>query len=1072
MNASAICPKCGKKVPSDAPLGHCPGCVLGLLGEGLFREPGQEIELLSDTGNYLKSPVFGDYELLEEIARGGMGVIYKARQKSLNRFVAIKMILAGQFATKQFVQRFRAEAGAAAALQHPNIVAIHDIGLVHDQHYFSMDYVEGQNLAELVGNHPLPPKKAAHYVKLIAEAIHYAHTQSILHRDLKPSNILIDSASDQPRITDFGLAKRMDGGSSLTLTGQVLGSPHFMPPEQASSERGKVGRHSDVYALGGILFYLLTGRAPFQGETLESTLHLVLNTEPVSPRLLNSMVPRDLETICLKCLEKDPAKRYPTAQAMAEELESFLNDESILARPVSPLQKTWRWCQRKPLVAALSMLVILLLFAVAIGSPIAAFRINHARQQALASADELRRNLYVADLKNASQSIQNHQIGQAKELLGQYASDDAAGLRTIEWSFLWQQCQPNYDISYSADNAEITCAVLSSSGGLLAAGGKDGTIRVWDLETRNLVKTLSGFDSFIDLKSLAFSPDGTVLAGKGGRNLRAWKVGLWTELGPAIPVEPNWNVNNAVAFSKDGKLLATRVPGGVGLMDGQNWQTNFFLLEDRNRYRDTASLGTVLAFSPDGRFLMLSDWHELIVRQSQAPYTPLKVLRREPLNEDMRIVAIAFSEKYFAVGYRDGVVALFDSADCHQITSFQAQQQGFLYDVALSPDGKLLAACGEEDVIKVWQVEDLLRIEQGLVAPPSSLLRGHSRKVNSLAFTGTLTLLSSGADGTIKLWKVRNTRSEASLNGSVLPLWFSGNGQQMLGSDTNSQIHLWDVVKGMDLGQVGPPLDSTQEKATTISPDGELVVVIPISGGLMQLRDLRTGQTFRKFELQGETFLGAIFALKRAERRLAFATSNDDGITYWIWDLGGQKQPIPVASGARLSLRPAFALSQDGDLLAFAKTENNIQLSDLPRATFRLLPAPGGRWDSLTISGDGTSLAAGGWGNYMVRIWEIKSGRELTPLTLPDEGSPAIEFSPDGKSLVTCSFEGVVRFWNVALRKETVAVPNYNPMKFFLLFSPDGSTLALPSPKQSAGLVSVWRTASPGLFKNLNSQSR
>src|SRR5204863_7868931 len=202
---------------------------------------------------------FGEYELLEEIARGGMGVVYRARQLSLGRIVALKMILAGPFATQQIIQRFRGEVTAAALLQHPNIVAIHDVGIHDGQHYFSMDYVEGEDLSQLVGNRPLPPAKAARYVNVISEAIHYAHQQGILHRDLKPSNVLVD-ASDQPRITDFGLAKRLEGDASITATGQMLGSPDLMPPEQASSQRGKVGRPSDVYGLGAILYHLLTAR--------------------------------------------------------------------------------------------------------------------------------------------------------------------------------------------------------------------------------------------------------------------------------------------------------------------------------------------------------------------------------------------------------------------------------------------------------------------------------------------------------------------------------------------------------------------------------------------------------------------------------------------------------------------------------------------------------------------------------------------------------------------------------------------------------------------------------------------
>ena len=247
------CSECGAALAALENGGLCQQCLLTLALDATVSQlptqinpDAQSTPAASELGRDSMHR-FGDYELLEEIARGGMGVVYKARQKNLNRLVAVKMILAGQFATKQIAQRFKSEAGAAAILQHPNIVAVHEVGVHEGQHFFSMDYVEGRNLAQLVGTRPLPLKHAARYVKLIAEAIHYAHQQGILHRDLKPSNVLIDTATDQPRVTDFGLAKRLDSESSLTVTGQVLGSPNFMPPEQARGSRSKVGRPSDVY---------------------------------------------------------------------------------------------------------------------------------------------------------------------------------------------------------------------------------------------------------------------------------------------------------------------------------------------------------------------------------------------------------------------------------------------------------------------------------------------------------------------------------------------------------------------------------------------------------------------------------------------------------------------------------------------------------------------------------------------------------------------------------------------------------------------------------------------------------
>jgi outer membrane protein assembly factor BamB/tRNA A-37 threonylcarbamoyl transferase component Bud32 len=289
---------------------------------------------------------FGDYELLEEIARGGMGVVYKARQISLNRIVALKMILSGQLASDADVERFYREAQTAASLQHPNIVAIHEVGQQDGQHYFSMDYVEGRSLAEIVRAHPLPPAQAARYVQAIALAIHYAHQQGTLHRDLKPANVLIDQA-DQPRVTDFGLAKRFDRDAGLTASGAVVGTPSYMPPEQAAGKRAKLSPASDVYSLGAILYELVTGRPPFQAANPVDTLLQVLEAEPAAPRLLNPGISRDLETIILKCLAKEPARRYGTAQELADDLSAFQEGRPIKARRPPAIERLVRWVRKQ-----------------------------------------------------------------------------------------------------------------------------------------------------------------------------------------------------------------------------------------------------------------------------------------------------------------------------------------------------------------------------------------------------------------------------------------------------------------------------------------------------------------------------------------------------------------------------------------------------------------------------------------------------------------------------------------------------------------------------------------------------
>ncbi|HIE98760.1 MAG TPA: serine/threonine protein kinase [Fuerstia sp.] len=366
MAETQQCPRCAAELPREAPAGLCPRCLLSAGLPDSASDPIAVAETITVSTGDLDVPstgtriqYFGDYEIIDEIARGGMGVVYRARQVTLNRTVAVKMILTGQLASREEVQRFFTEAEAAASLQHPNIVTIHEVGEHEGQQYFSMEYVDGSSLAELVRQHPLGAVKAAEYVKTIAEAIHYAHEQGTLHRDLKPSNILIDE-SDQPQITDFGLAAKIEGDSELTASGTILGTPAYMPPEQAGARRALIGPASDVYSLGAVLYELLTGRPPFQAATPLDTLVQVLEQEPVSPKLLNAGIPDDLATICLKCLEKRPDGRYQTAEQLAEDLDRFLNQEPILARPASSLRKLWSFTKRRPwAVTAVASLIVM-----------------------------------------------------------------------------------------------------------------------------------------------------------------------------------------------------------------------------------------------------------------------------------------------------------------------------------------------------------------------------------------------------------------------------------------------------------------------------------------------------------------------------------------------------------------------------------------------------------------------------------------------------------------------------------------------------------------------------------------
>ncbi|MEO8496273.1 MAG: serine/threonine-protein kinase, partial [Planctomycetota bacterium] len=335
--------------------------------------------------------IFGDYEILETIAKGGMGVVYKARQRKLNRIVALKMILAGQFADQEDIDRFYVEAEAAAQLRHPNIVGIFEVGECDGQHYFSMEYIEGQSLGDLVREHPLTPRAAAQFVKTISEAMYYAHQKGVLHRDLKPSNVLVDN-DNEPLITDFGLAKRTEEQSVRTMAGSILGTPSYMPPEQAAGKLDLISERSDVYSIGAILYELTTGKPPFGAANPWETIKQVINNEPVSPRLLNNSVPADLETICLKCLQKDRARRYNTAQDLADELQRFLSGEPILARPIGVVERSVRWCYRNPWPTAALGVLLLGIMGTTVGlvqARVAQHQAELSRNQLLAAINEL-----------------------------------------------------------------------------------------------------------------------------------------------------------------------------------------------------------------------------------------------------------------------------------------------------------------------------------------------------------------------------------------------------------------------------------------------------------------------------------------------------------------------------------------------------------------------------------------------------------------------------------------------------------------------------------------------------------
>jgi WD40 repeat protein/tetratricopeptide (TPR) repeat protein/predicted Ser/Thr protein kinase len=938
---------------------------------------------------------FGDYELQEEIARGGMGVVYRARQVSLNRTVAVKMILAGQLAGRAEVQRFRGEAEAAANLNHPNIVAIHEIGQQDGQHFFSMDYVEGQNLAEFVGQKPLPPKQAAKQLKTIAEAIHYAHEHGILHRDLKPSNILIDQ-SGQPRVTDFGLAKQMKGDSDLTLSGQVLGSPNFMPPEQAAGKRGQLGPHSDVYALGAILFYMLTARPPFAAESMTETLQLVVNTDPPSPRLLNPAVPRDLETICLKCLEKEPHRRYGAAYQLAEELARFIADRPILARPAGRPEKAWRWCRRNPVVASFAAATLILLLAVAIGSPIAAFRINREKKSAQSSAAESRARLVHQYVANGTRLVdEGDLLGAlpwfAQALKEEQDNPERAEIHRLRLESTLQQCPKLVQMWFHEKGVDV--AVFSPDGSRVLTGAGDGTARVWDATSWEAVSPL--LENPGGITTAAFSPDGRYVATAGYFG----SVGVW-EVNTGRMILPFLNHESAVqhvVFSPDGRhLLTASYDKTAQIWDAATGARIGRQMKDRG--------GIVwAAFSPDGSRVVTagtSRTARVWDANTGEPASP-------PLEHDKNAYHAEFSPdgKLVVTGGLDGTARVWDAQSWKQLAL--VRHQGYIYSVTFSPDGRRVVTASADGTATVWETATGMP-----VAPPMR----HAGQILEASFSPDgRCVVTASFDGTARVWTVATGKpaSPPLRHGAALSqASFSPDGQRVLAvsgpvspvvlaASANGTARLWDLAGGEPTAPIVK--HPTVVHSASFTPDGQLVSTVSLDG------------------------------------------------TACLWDSRTGK----VLAATLTNLEPVEPYGFTADGRAFVQAQSNEIATVLDFRTsrpFLLALRHNGRINHAECSPDGRRMVTASE-DHTARVWDALTGKPVGP-PLHHEGSVRFAgFSPDSRLIVTASSDQTARLWDAATGEPVTPPLRHGAMVHRAVFSPDGGRLLTTT---SDGKAQIW----------------
>jgi WD40 repeat protein/tRNA A-37 threonylcarbamoyl transferase component Bud32 len=1007
----------------------------------------------------------GDYELLEEIARGGMGVVFKARQVSLNRLVALKMILSGQLASARDVERFRAEAEAAASLDHPHVLPIYEVGDCDGQQFFSMKLVEGGSLSTYLARTPRPPlRELVDVLAKVCRAVHFAHQRGILHRDLKPGNILLQTGNSEsgshkegetpssssgrgspsPFVTDFGLAKRVEGDSRLTQSGAVVGTPSYMPPEQAKGLK-KLTTAVDVYALGAILYEILTGQPPFRGESPMETLLLVLEGDPPRPRSLNPQTDRDLETICRKCLEKEPQKRYGSAEALADDLQRWLDGLPILARPASSAERAVKWAKRRPAIAGLAAAVVCVAATGILGvvwkwqHAVAAERLaviaKKAAQDRERDERKAREEEHQARLDEAA-ARREAETAQKKEIKARQAAE--AAQKAEEKAKLAAQAAQKKEAKARADEEvarKATEAARVRTDGLrLAAEADAARFRDPGLALLLAIEGAQKAPSHLTYSALygALGECRELFAvGDGGRDERGWHI-------------YQGSVTQARVLP-DGKRVLSLAGASLRVHDIATGKQ----LQEWPGYNLPL---TSAVLDSEGKRVVLTG----------SGYAPVRHADGKVYN------------------YTDRIAYVIDLASNKEVRRLRGAQSA-LASAEFSPDGTLILTASWDAAARLYDAATgklLFTMKPPNNSPLRNVLGDKSLLLARFTPDGKHVLtvttndhrVSFGYDSDVALDREDKVPTDPDFDPQYRPLGPSGNGSGSLQANLDAESvvgHLWDATTGKQVTYYYKPPPGLlafghvwKPKAAVFSPNSELVAIA--FDDVVSVWETKTGK--RRFDLLGHE--GAVPAIAFSpDGRLIATAGADKTVRLWEADTGREKLRLrghtEGVTGGRFDRTGKLLASWSSDRTACVwDTSSGIQ-----KAVVR------GHVDAVNaadFSLDGKQLITAG--DKTVRVWTLEQPRMPDTRLEGHKGkATAVCYSPDGKLAVTAAVDGTARLWDTVsgkLQRTFGEGRNLGEVRS-AQFSPDGKRLvtaaslstSVVGAKATLSAVLIWDVA-------------